>query len=460
MSSKHNIVSIEMKENLPMNRNACNWISALAVTFIAAFSLMAVSLFPAPAIAQDDDGNDTPSQIDVAIENLNILLGTSLTLDSFDRFEWEQQSFPDTSLGCVVTGQAYEPAAALGYSFLLTYNGLVYDYRVSEDESIVFLCDTYAAQTDSDADMDMSPDATQEPDMEATAIVEEECGTEYTIEAGDTLSAIAARCNTNIAALMTLNPAIPDRSLIFIGQTITIPETTAPQAVAVRYATVAPVNALSVYASGFPQGSTVEIGFGPDEDSIIAVATREVGRFGDLVTSVLLPTSLEVGATGVVSVTANGQAVFSEPFVVAEGQVNPNATPFPTQDPNTSTVQVFFVALDDAGQSGEAFGCEDSLVPVTVIVPADQDGFTAALNTLFSTNTRTYGESGLYNAFYQSNVTVDSASVADSVATINLSGTIRSGGVCDDPRIRTQIERTAQQFGATTVNINLNGQPY
>ena len=44
----------------------------------------------------------------------------------------------------------------------------------------------------------------------------------YTIKAGDTLSAIAARYGTTIANLMALNPHIKNANLIYEGDTIRI----------------------------------------------------------------------------------------------------------------------------------------------------------------------------------------------------------------------------------------------
>ena len=44
----------------------------------------------------------------------------------------------------------------------------------------------------------------------------------YTIKAGDTLSAIAARYGTTIAKLMSLNPHIKNANLIYAGDTIRI----------------------------------------------------------------------------------------------------------------------------------------------------------------------------------------------------------------------------------------------
>ena len=49
------------------------------------------------------------------------------------------------------------------------------------------------------------------------------CGNNYyTIKAGDTLSAIAARYGTTVQNLMALNPHIKNANLIYAGDTIRI----------------------------------------------------------------------------------------------------------------------------------------------------------------------------------------------------------------------------------------------
>lgn len=51
----------------------------------------------------------------------------------------------------------------------------------------------------------------------------------YTVKAGDTLSAIAKTYNTTVSALMSLNPQIKNKNLIYIGQVITVSGTAATE---------------------------------------------------------------------------------------------------------------------------------------------------------------------------------------------------------------------------------------
>lgn len=90
-----------------------------------------------PAHAQD-----TPAEIQFALDALSQQVGTTVELDDLDRWVWEGTNFNDTSLGCPQPGQTYAQVLTPGYIFTLTYQGITYDYRVSEDGTIVLLCES------------------------------------------------------------------------------------------------------------------------------------------------------------------------------------------------------------------------------------------------------------------------------------------------------------------------------
>lgn len=114
------------------------------------------------------------------------------------------------------------------------------------------------------------------------------------------------------------------------------------------------------------------------------------------------------------------------------------------------TVKIVLIAIEDNGQSGTPVGCGDSAVPVTVTIPQTQGVLRAALVKLLSAKQQYYGESGLYNALYQSDLQVAGVTIEQGKAIIRLTGNITLGGTCDAPRIQAQIEQTALQF--STVN--------
>jgi hypothetical protein len=121
--------------------------------------------------------------------------------------------------------------------------------------------------------------------------------------------------------------------------------------------------------------------------------------------------------------------------------------------PTTSTeqtVKIVLIALEDNGQSGKSVGCGDSAIPITVTIPQTQGVLRAALEKLFSAKQQFYGESGYYNALYQSDLQVARVTIEQGKAIIHLTGSMMLGGVCDAPRVEAQIEETALQF--STVN--------
>jgi hypothetical protein len=145
------------------------------------------------------------------------------------------------------------------------------------------------------------------------------------------------------------------------------------------------------------------------------------------------------------------------PAPTATAVVIPSSTPGSSKQ---QTVQIFLVAIGDNGVSGKAIGCGDSLVPVTVPIAPTTGVLRAALNKLLSIKTKDYGESGLYNALYQSNLTAGNIVINNGLATIQLSGTLTLGGECDSPRVKAQLEEIALQFSTvSSVNIFVNGAP-
>lgn len=84
-----------------------------------------------------------------------------------------------------------------------------------------------------------------------------------------------------------------------------------------------------------------------------------------------------------------------------------------------------------------------------------------ALTKLFAIKEQNYGESGLYNALYQSELKIDSLTVDNKKATLKLSGEYKLGGVCDNPRFGEQIKETVLQFRDifSDVDVFINNTP-
>ncbi len=150
----------------------------------------------------------------------------------------------------------------------------------------------------------------------------------------------------------------------------------------------------------------------------------------------------------------------------------PSLTPLPTFTPiilpptstpsqGATSIKIFLIALDDNGATGKKIGCNDSVIPVLINIEPTLGVLRASLNELFKLEgQREYGLSGLYNSLYQSHLSIDSLNIVNREAIIKLKGTLTLGGVCDDPRVKAQLEETALQFNTIDkVSIFINGIP-
>jgi sporulation and spore germination protein len=109
-------------------------------------------------------------------------------------------------------------------------------------------------------------------------------------------------------------------------------------------------------------------------------------------------------------------------------------------------VKIFLVAVGDNGQAGKKIGCEDSLVGVTRTVRKTAAPLKAALEELLSTRPEIGENPKLQNFWKGRNLRVRSVSIRRATATIHISGEVFVAGICDQPRIESQIEETARQF--------------
>jgi hypothetical protein len=133
--------------------------------------------------------------------------------------------------------------------------------------------------------------------------------------------------------------------------------------------------------------------------------------------------------------------------IVIAGLITPHLTAARQDD--SIPVNAYLVAIDDGGQRGPLFGCNDSIVAVEARIrsaPTVEGRIAAALEALFALDIATDPETGLYNALAPSSLAVDAVTVTDGVALVELSGTLLRGGTCEDPRIEQQIVATAGQF--------------
>lgn len=146
----------------------------------------------------------------------------------------------------------------------------------------------------------------------------------------------------------------------------------------------------------------------------------------------------------------------------------PQTTPKqPTSSPSTSVsgknkVKIFLVALEDAGKQGKKFGCDDSLISEDRDIPQTdkiEDKIKGALETLLTFKDNQYTKGGTYSALANADIKVESVNVMGDVAEVLLSGALRLGGECDDPRVVEQLKETILQFPEVKkADIYLNGR--
>jgi hypothetical protein len=186
-----------------------------------------------------------------------------------------------------------------------------------------------------------------------------------------------------------------------------------------------------------------------------------------------LPTSTVAVPTNTFTVVAptatpvipTATVVIPSPTLVISTATQVRQVP-PTTAASTSTtaaeqnIKIVLIDLEDNGQSGPLVGCGDSAIPINVTIPRTQGVLRAALEKLFSAKQQFYGESGYYNALYQSDLAVASVKIEQGNAIIHLTGTIMLGGTCDAPRVQAQIEQTALQFSTVSdVTVFVNDVP-
>ena len=104
------------------------------------FILFAVMFAVVPALAQS-----APDPINAALQDLSNRVNRTVTLSQVAEWNYQQSVYRSPALGCPQPGIAYPDVLTSGFQFIITYAGTVYDYRVSDDKSIVVLCGTAPA---------------------------------------------------------------------------------------------------------------------------------------------------------------------------------------------------------------------------------------------------------------------------------------------------------------------------
>ena len=167
------------------------------------------------------------------------------------------------------------------------------------------------------------------------------------------------------------------------------------------------------------------------------------------------PTATAVIVLPTVTATA---AAPTQPAATQVPTLAPTSVP-PTSAPSAKEGKIFMIAVGDNGASGQKIGCGDSAVGVGVPLGDPAAPLRSVLEKLLAVRTQYYGQSGLYNTLFRSDLQLKSVTIKDGAADIHLTGSLTLGGVCDNPRVQAQFEETALQFSTVNkVNVYINNK--
>src|SRR5579859_2590190 len=107
------------------------------------FSLLVVLglvLMASLNVGKAQTSNQPDTIIDAAFKDLSQRLGQNVTRSNVDNWAWEEDIFPDTSLGCPAAGKTYTQGTTRGYKITIVYKKVTYDYRASHNGQTLILC--------------------------------------------------------------------------------------------------------------------------------------------------------------------------------------------------------------------------------------------------------------------------------------------------------------------------------
>ncbi|MBI4122336.1 MAG: hypothetical protein HY461_03310 [Parcubacteria group bacterium] len=130
-----------------------------------------------------------------------------------------------------------------------------------------------------------------------------------------------------------------------------------------------------------------------------------------------------------------------------------------TLKPDANSVIVFLNGEKDAYKGSDGYmeiGCGDVLVPVRRELTKTQSDLAHAIVELLTIKEKAYADQGLSNTIAKSKVRLTNIHYDGKTRVIDFEGEFVSGGTCDDPRIKAQIEETVKLY-SSDYRIQLNG---
>jgi LysM repeat protein len=132
----------------------------------------------------------------------------------------------------------------------------------------------------------------------------------YTVKSGDTLSQIAVNLGASLSALEAANPQISDPSLILPGQVINIPAGI-PVTGGTAQVTITPLNGISgslvaITGAGFPASSALNLTLSTGSNPSSAPVPVNTDASGSFSTSITIPSSAAQGSVWTIMAAAQG----------------------------------------------------------------------------------------------------------------------------------------------------------
>jgi LysM repeat protein len=129
-------------------------------------------------------------------------------------------------------------------------------------------------------------------------------GNTYTVVKGDYLSLIAVRFGTTVSELLSLNPAIVNPSILYVGQVIKLPSGTTNTTGLITLSTrSAKVGAqVEVKVNSFPANADIDFRIGKEGQAWTAVVDGKTDSKGAATAKVTIPSAAKVGEKWVVKV--------------------------------------------------------------------------------------------------------------------------------------------------------------
>ena len=178
-----------------------------------------------PTVTNTPESTEVPAQVALAFEHLSQnILGRTIE-PATTEYDWSIETHSDAGLGCAPEGVQYPSQSYSAYRIRIVVAAESYDYRVSEDSSIVIYCINNDAHPSS-----ILVDSPQATEVAADVCQARSTWQSYTIESGDTLASIALETDTTAGALQRGNCLASRDAPLTVGDTVRVPTNPVPAA--------------------------------------------------------------------------------------------------------------------------------------------------------------------------------------------------------------------------------------